>query len=229
MQYPTTFELPTTDSLTGLVTPVYFRHLLSEQLLPEAQRTEEPLSLFFLDIDGLLETNAQHGQECGHSVVRGVADTLKAACPDTAVVSRYGGDEFAVALPETRLDDAFTVAEEIRREVIGLRFETCPEVTVTCSIGLASFPAHGNRDVELMREADQALYLAKTSGRNKVSLPLGDSRMITKTSHYTATQLERLAQLAKTVRRNEASLLREALDDLLRKHKDRLEALNRPS
>jgi predicted signal transduction protein with EAL and GGDEF domain len=96
-------------------------------------------------------------------------------------------------------------------------------------MGLASYPTHGNRDVELMREADQALYLAKTTGRNKVSLPLSDSRMITKTSHYTATQLERLAQLARTVKRNEASLLREALDDLLKKYKDRFEAFNRAS
>ena len=96
---------------------------------------------------------------------------------------------------------------------------------LTASIGLASFRGHGQSDVELMREADQALYTAKATGQNKVSLPLADSRMITKTSHYTATQLERLAGLARTVGRNEASLLREALDDLLKKYNDRLEAL----
>lgn len=80
-----------------------------------------------------------------------------------------------------------------------------------------------------MRAADQALYLAKTTGRKKVALPLSDSRMITKTSHYTSTQLERLAELAKRVKRNESSLLREVLDDLLKKHKDRLEAASRPA
>jgi len=77
------------------------------------------------------------------------------------------------------------------------------------------------------RAADQALYLAKETGRNKVALPLADSRMITKTSHYTATQLERLAHLAKTVKRNEAALLREALDDLLKKYNDQLGAVTK--
>ena len=105
--------------------------------------------------------------------------------------------------------------------------QRCPEVSFTTSIGLASYPAHGRTDVELMREADQALYLAKATGRDKVALPLTDSRMITKTSHYTATQLERLASLARTVKRNEASLLREALDDLLKKYDDRMEAIGR--
>jgi len=79
------------------------------------------------------------------------------------------------------------------------------------------------------READQAVYLAKISGRNKVSLPLSDSHMVTKTSYYTGTQLERLAQLARMVKRNEASLLREALDDVLKKYNDRLGAPPRSS
>ena len=66
--------------------------------------------------------------------------------------------------------------------------------------------------------------MSKVSGRNKVSLPLSDSRMVTKTSYYTTTQLERLSQLARLVKRNEASLLREALDELLKKYDDRFGA-----
>ncbi|MGI8968108.1 MAG: GGDEF domain-containing protein, partial [Chloroflexota bacterium] len=160
---------------------------------------------------------------------RTVASTLRETAPETAVLCRYGGDEFVVALPDVRLDDAFTAAEEVRRGIIPLRLEQCPEVRLTCSIGLAAYPAQGRNDVDLMREADQALYTAKTTGRNKVSLPLEDSRMITKTSHYTATQLQRVAALAKAVSRNEASLLREALDDLLKKYNDRQEALPKSS
>lgn len=229
MNYPATFELPTTDTLTGLLTAPYFRHLLRDELLPQAERSGDPLSLFLFDLDDFVGPMRTYGHACGEEILHSVAQTLRMTTPEEAVLSRYGGDEFAVALPDTRLDDAFTLAEEVRRGIAALRYQHCPDVHLTCSIGLASHPAHGQTDVELVREADQALYMAKATGRNKVSLPLADSRMITKTSHYTATQLERLAHLAKTLKRNEASLLREALDDLLKKHHDRLEALPRES
>ena len=224
MNYPTTFELSTTDGLTELLTAAYFRHLLRDPLLPQAQQRGDPLSLFLFDIDGFHAVNTTHGRAAGDRLLVEMARTLRQAMPDGAILARYSGDEFAGALPDTRLDDAFTLVEEFRRRVIAARLVEWPDVGVTCSIGLAAFPAHGQSDVELVRAADQALYLAKATGRNKVALPLADSRMITKTSHYTATQLERLAQLAQTVRRNEASLLREALDDVLKKYNDRLGA-----
>lgn len=227
MSYPTTFELPTTDGLTGLVASAYFRHLLREELMPAAFASNESLALMLIDTDNFLQLNAKHGHAVGDEVLKRIAETLKEVMPGNALPCRYGGDEFAVALPDTRLDDAFTLAEELRRRLAALTFEQAPGATLTCSIGLAAFPTHATNDVELVREADQALYMAKVTGRNKVALPLSDSRMITKTSYYTATQLERLAQLAKTVKRNEATLLREALDDLLKKYKDRLEAPTR--
>jgi diguanylate cyclase len=227
MNYPATFELPTTDRLTGLLSMVYFRHLLREELLPHATQTGEPLALLLLDTDNFHQVNTRFGAACGDQILMGMAQTLRAALPESAVIGRYGGDEFSVALPETRLDDAFTLAEEIRRSFVALTFPEWPEVHMTCSVGLAAYPANGAHDVELLREADQALYVAKSTGRNKVALPLADSRMITKTSHYTATQLERLAQLAKVVKRTEATLLREALDDVLKKYNDRLGAPSR--
>lgn len=220
MRYPTTFELPTTDALTGLLTTAYFRHLLRTELLPRAQESGNPLTVFLFDLDNFLAVNRDHGREAGDRVLTVVTAALKDTVPETAILVRYGGDEFGGALPDVRLDDAFTLMEEFRRKVAALAIEGDPPLQFTCSAGLAAFPAHGKTDVELMREADQALYLAKTTGRNKVSLPLGDSRMVTKTSYYTTTQLERLADLAKTLRRNEASLLREALDDTLRKYTD---------
>jgi len=229
MNYPATFELPTTDTLTGLLTAPYFRHLLRDELLPQAEKSSDPLSLFLFDVDSFAEPHRTYGHACSEEILHSVAQALRTTLPEEAVLSRYGGDEFAVVLPDTRLDDAFTRAEEVRRGIAMLRYQHCPNIQLTCSIGLASYPADGQTDVELVREADQALYMAKAAGGNKVSLPLADSRMITKTSHYTATQLERLAHLAKTLKRNEASLLREALDDLLKKHNDRLEALPRES
>lgn len=222
--YPATFELPTTDKLTGLLTMAYFRHLLREELLPQIEESPDPLTLLLFDIDNFLLVNQEHGRQAGDRVIADVARILQETLPESAVISRYGGDELAAALPGTRLDDAFMLAEELRRRVAALSWEEWPEVHVTCSIGLATFPANGKSDIELIRQADQALYNAKNSGRNKVSLPLIDDRMVTKTSHYSRTQLDRLGQLAKTVQRNEASLLREALDDLLKKYNDRLGA-----
>lgn len=231
MHYPATFELPTTDEGTGLVTGPYFRHLLREHLLPEAERSGDSLTVLVLDIDGFLQINETQGREAGDAVIAQVSRALRDQTPPTALVARLGGDEFAAALPDMRLDDAFTLAEGIRRAIGDLHFERWPGIRLSSSIGLASYPAHGRRDVELMREADEALYTAKSTGRNKVSLPLTDSRMVTKTSHYTATQLHRLAQLSREAGRNEASLLREALDDLFRKYTDRKEAMppNEPS
>ncbi|MBX0330974.1 diguanylate cyclase [Oscillochloris sp. ZM17-4] len=224
MIHPSTFEMPTTDQMTGLLTADYFRHLLRTERLPAAEAGDEPLSVFLIDLDGFLEVNQLHGREVGDLVLRGVAGLLQATMPESALLTRYSGDEFGGALPDTRLDDAFSLLEELRRRVMEMRLPDHPEVAIRCSIGLAAFPGHGRNEVELVREADEALYLAKSSGRNKVALPLSDSRMITKTSYYTATQLARLAQLAKGLRRNEASLLREALDDVLKKYNDRLNA-----
>lgn len=224
MAYPRTFELATTDAATELLSAPYFRHLLRGDLLPAARERGEPLAVFHFDLDGFHELNSAHGRACGDAMLLAIAAALRAAMPERAVLSRYSGDEFAGALPETRLDDAFTLAEEFRRRVAALRPDGWPDVGITCSIGLAAYPGHGADDVELVRAADQALYTAKLTGRNKVALPLADSRMVTKTSHYTATQLERLARLAKLVGRNEATLLREALDDLLKRYNDQLGA-----
>lgn len=222
MNHPTTFEMPTTDALTELLTATYFRHLLRESLVPAAEGDEEPLTVGLLDVDNFLGVNEDHGRAAGDELLRALARTLQVTLPAGAILSRYSGDELALALAATRLDDAFSLMEEFRRRVNALRFPAWPELQVTCSVGLASYPGNGRNDVELMREADQALYVAKVTGRNKVALPLADARMITKTSHYTSTQLERLARLAKAVKRNEATLLREALDDLLKKYSDRM-------
>lgn len=222
--YPPTFQIPTGDELTGLLSAMYYRHLLRETLLPQAAAGGEPLSMALFDIDRFAEWNEEKGAAFGDLLLQSVAATIREAMPERAVLARYGGDEFGIALPNTRLDDAFTLMEALRQRVAALRWEQAPEVEVRCSIGLAAYPAHAKSEVELVREADQALYQAKVTGRNKVALPLEESRMITKTSYYTGTQLERLADLARAVGRPESTLLREALDDLLKKYNDRLGA-----
>lgn len=153
MGYPNTFELAATDRMTGLATADYFRHLLREELLPRARESDGPLSLFLFDLDDFLAINQRHGRGGGDAVLTRVAGALTEALPETAVLTRYGGDEFGGALPDTRLDDAFTLLEELRRRVGSLEFEGLPGVRITCSIGLAAFPIHGQTDAELMRQA----------------------------------------------------------------------------
>ena len=224
MIHPTTFELPTHDKLTDLLAQPYFRHLLREQVIPAAVAGEEPLALAMIDIDEFLAINRDHGHVCGDRVLEGMARLLRETLPDSALLCRYSGDEFAALLPATRLDDAFTLLDAYRRRVAETVFDTapCSGVHATCSIGLSALHANADDDVELLRAADHALYIAKLTGRNKVSLPLQDDHMVTKTSHYTATQLKRLRALAESVHKPEATLLREALDDLLKKYNDLL-------
>jgi diguanylate cyclase (GGDEF)-like protein len=224
MTRPATFELATTDPLTGLLSADYFRHLLREQMLPDVEQRDDLLSIFLLDLDRFTELNTAHGREYGNQVLLGVTGILHELMPANALLVRYSGDEFGGALPDVRVDDAFSLLEEVRRRIQSLILPDGAAAQITCSIGIAGFPAHARNEVELIRQADEALYVAKIGGRNKIALPLSDSRMITKTSYYTQTQLERLSQLAKATKRNEASFLREALDDVLKKYNDRLNA-----
>ena len=85
--------------------------------------------------------------------------------------------------------------------------------------GISTFPSDANERVDLLRKADESLYRAKQIGRNRILLP-ASTQMVTKTSHYTQYQLERLAAIARKLDKTEAFLLREALDDLLRKYRD---------
>jgi diguanylate cyclase (GGDEF)-like protein len=221
--YPSTFELPTQDKLTGLLTRHYFDHLLQESELPKAKENNEPLSFVLLDIDNFFQLNEAKGRNCGDVVLKGVAKCLREVMPEEALIARYGGDEFAVLLPQIHLDDAFTLAEKYRQEVAVRIFDEgeCTGMQITSSIGVAGYPGDGNDHVELLRSGSHALHRAKANGRNRVSLPIRETRMITKTSHYTPIQLEKLSELSKRVKKTDATLLREALDDLFKKYDDK--------
>ena len=134
------------------------------------------------------------------------------------------GDEFMVILPAHRADSGFILAEEVRKVIedspikltigdrsINLHFQITG--------GVATYPSDGTERTDLLPKADEALYRAKHTGRNRICLPTS-AQMVTKTSLYTQTQLERLGQVAHKLERSEAFLLREALDDLLRKYSD---------
>lgn len=188
----------------------------------EADRTRSPIAIINLDIDEFDSINRQYGRYTGDEVLRRVGRVLANNFRETGFTGRYAGDEFVVVLPEGHAETAFVLAEEVRRAIEDTPIEVQVgdqkfRLTIHISGGVAEYPADGNDWESLFRRSDEALFRAKRLGRNRICLPVS-SQMVTKTSHYTQTQLEKLADLARKTGRTEAHLLREALDDLLRKY-----------
>lgn len=212
--------LPDTDALTGLLTRRNFDEELKRSL-ENVKNGEAGLSLAFLDIDHFKAINDTYGHATGDAVIQGVVAHIRQVLEPSVIVSRYGGEEFAILLRGIEREPALLTVERIRQEVGKpqqfLSGKKKVELTVTVSGGIAAFPLDGRTDNELVRKADQALYRAKATGRNKICLAQ-EERMVTKTTHYPQTQLERLAKLAQKEGLGEAVLLREALDDLLLKY-----------
>jgi diguanylate cyclase (GGDEF)-like protein len=209
------------DQLTGLVTRKGFEEKLKAAVL-HAQQTDRPLSLAFLDIDHFKRLNDGIGHEAGDVVIKAIGDSIKKTVGEQAIACRFGGDEFSVIFPDTEREQAFLVIESVRAEIAQLKSlsdgKTKIDAQLTISGGIAAYPIDAQDENELLRKADQALYKAKATGRNKIVLSY-EEKMAPKTSHYTLTQLERLSELAKEQGVGEAVLLREALDNLLSKYK----------
>jgi diguanylate cyclase (GGDEF)-like protein len=126
--------------------------------------TFEPVSLVLLDIDHFKPLNDEHGHQIGDDVLRQVAAVLGETARTIDVPARYGGEEFAVVLPECDRAEAAMVAERLRSAIE--QADTIVKITV--SAGVATFPEHGATPEALIRAADDALYSAKDSGRNRV-------------------------------------------------------------
>lgn len=157
------------DPLTGLANRrELFRSLDRE--LGRSQRSGRPLSLALLDIDHFKRINDTYGHPFGDEVIKGIARIMKALVRPYDIVSRYGGEEFAIVLPETDLKRAEVVAERVRTSVRNRLFECRGErVPVTVSIGIATYPEDGENAQELIDMADRALYHSKKSGRDRIS------------------------------------------------------------
>lgn len=153
-----------TDSLTHLDS----RRQLETRLIEEiefARRHGIPLSVIMVDVDHFKKINDGHGHQAGDEVLVEVARILRETVRKYDQCSRYGGEEFVVVLPETRLYGAQVVAENIRRRIETALFSR-ERVPVTVSLGVAEFPLHANTPDGLLRKADKALYDAKAAGRN---------------------------------------------------------------
>ncbi|MCS7066828.1 MAG: diguanylate cyclase [Fimbriimonadales bacterium] len=152
-----------TDSLTGLRNHRAFQESLLS-LVQMAERYGQPLSLIMLDIDHFKQFNDRFGHPAGDELLRQVASLLRQSARAYDVVTRYGGEEFAILLPNTDLKEAIRVAERLRQQIAATQN---PHAPITASFGVASYQP-GSAPAMLLYEADSALYEAKRRGRNRV-------------------------------------------------------------
>lgn len=166
---PTLQEEARSDPKTELFNMKHFNQVASAEV-ERAARFSRPLSILLADLDLLRDINNKFGHMTGDQMIRRVADEIKQAVREYDLPARFGGDEFAVLMPEARMQDATAVAERIRRGVssIDLKAPDGRRVPMTVSVGIALFPAHGRTPADLLAAADRAVYKAKALGRNRV-------------------------------------------------------------
>jgi diguanylate cyclase (GGDEF)-like protein len=167
-------EQAISDPLTGL----YNRRYLSEFLpreLSRSGRNATPVAVMLIDLDHFKRVNDSYGHEAGDIVLTAVGNLLKSSVRGSDMACRYGGEEFALILPEAGTEIAARRAEDIRVAISGLHLihASRPLGRVTASFGIALFPAHALDADDLLRVADVALYTAKGAGRNRVVVGQG--------------------------------------------------------
>jgi len=172
------YELAMVDGLTGLFMRRYFDARIEEEI-ERSKRYGTAFSVVMMDVDDFKHLNDTHGHLIGDRVLRGIANVIKSQMRGVDTASRYGGEEIAVILPRTEMVNAYSVGERLRGAISELRITTDGEppqaLRVTASFGIASYPeskATGGED--LVRRADQALYRAKKTGKNRVELYWSD-------------------------------------------------------
>jgi len=179
------------DQLSGLANFRFFTQRFNEEI-KRAQRYQQLLSLLMIDIDRFKIFNDTYGHLTGNRALEHVASMLKSEVRETDIVARYGGEEFAIILPQTTKHDATTLAESIRKKIehspvaisgLGMK-------TVSVSLGLATYPRDARSAEALIAGADAALYVAKKTGRNRVSgfLPVGSATFSYLPDHPASTQ-----------------------------------------
>jgi diguanylate cyclase (GGDEF)-like protein len=157
------------DPKTGLFNARHFAAELRDELA-RAKRFARPTAVIMADLDLLREVNNSFGHLAGDAVLRGVAMVFRRELRDFDVPARFGGEEFAILLPETTPQHALEIAERIRRRVAATAFEigtSSEPIRVTVSCGVAGYPRDGHDVNELIHEADLAVYRAKLQGRNR--------------------------------------------------------------
>jgi diguanylate cyclase (GGDEF)-like protein len=162
------YRLTTMDGLTQIYNRRYFDEQLDREM-SRSRRYERVLSLVLLDIDHFKQVNDQFGHLAGDSVLKQLASTVRTKIRREDVFARYGGEEFAILLPEVSLGGTRQLAEKVRRLVEKQRFEFDKQpIPVTISLGIVTLEPQYREAGDLVRAADEKLYEAKASGRNRV-------------------------------------------------------------
>lgn len=163
-------RLSISDGLTGLFNHRHIHDLLADEF-ERVERSNDCMSVAMFDLDRFKLVNDTHGHQAGDRVLVDMADILRECAREVDRLGRYGGEEFMALLPETCIDDAYVFLERVRHEVARRHFDIGGDepLRMTISGGVATYPHDSIDSVEtLVRLADECLYIAKESGRNRI-------------------------------------------------------------
>ena len=162
-------ERAVVDGLTGLYDHDTLLTLLIKEV-ERARRHTKPVAVLMFDLDGFKHINDEYGHQKGDEVLVRVADVVRETIRTMDTAGRYGGEEFAVILPETTVAAAIQSAERLRAAI---EEQFRKDVQLTISVGIACCPDNGNEVAALIKKADEALYQAKAEGKNRVVAAMG--------------------------------------------------------
>lgn len=160
------------ESITDGLTGVYNYRFLIRSIrleMKRAMRFNYLFSFLMLDVDNLKEYNDRNGHLSGSRALKDIAEILTKSCREIDLVAKYGGDEFALLLPQTGLRGATKLGERILRAVCDFKFDGKNQGLLTCSIGISVYPRDAMEIEELIEKADSALYRAKSLGKNIIA------------------------------------------------------------
>jgi diguanylate cyclase (GGDEF)-like protein len=171
------------QSIRDPLTRLFNRRFLEESLTRELQvagRKRQSIAVLFLDLDHFKRFNDIFGHDAGDMVLQSLADLFRNFFRTTDLCCRYGGEEFAIILPESTSADAAIRADALRSEVKALRLQYKKQSLgqLTVSVGVAAFPEHGSTAEELLKIADQCLYESKARGRDVVTVAPSQSQTV---------------------------------------------------